>query len=206
MVMNGILDTLDRNVQIFNNFMTYEKIKNLTTLAEKYLPIWKPISEVIETSDIEKMNNLLPDGKINVNLLSGEVKDTLCYPPKHCQNLTILYDILSGRQVKKLILLNGKNSNFDSTNEIAELLSKSLNFELIESEILNWRKEAATNLTWIRNILKHVSTVMEEGGNLFDVARKIDFENVSNTLGVPDIVDDVVSIVNGKTIDKLFEG
>lgn len=203
--MNGILDTLEKNVQIFDNVLTHSKIKNLTDLAEKYLPIWKPLSEVIETSDIEKMNNLLPDAKINVNLLSGDVEGTLCHPLKHCQNSTVLYEILSGKQAKKLVF-NSKTLKFDSVNEIADLLSKSLNFELIERKIPVWRKEAATDLTWIKNILKHVSMVMEEGGNLFDVASKIDFENVSNALGVPDLVDGVVSIVNGKTIDKLFEG
>ncbi|XP_043481651.1 ATP-binding cassette sub-family A member 13 isoform X2 [Leptopilina heterotoma] len=206
MAMNGILDTLEKNVQIFNNLIMYSKIKNLTAIAEKYLPIWKPLSEIIENSNAEKINHLLPNAEINVNLLSGDVEGTLCYPTRHCQNSTVLYEILSGKEAKKLILLNSKTSKFIPANEIAELLFKSLNFELIERKISLWRKEAATDLVWIKNILKHVSAVMEEGGNLFDVASKIDFENVSNALGVPDLVDGVVNIVNEKTIDKLFEG
>lgn len=145
MAINGILDTLEKNVQIFNILMTYSKIKNLTTLAEKYLPIWKPLSEIIDSSNAEKINYLLPNAEINVNLLSGDVEGTLCYPTRHCQNSTVLYEILSGKEAKKLILLNSKTSNFIPVNEIAELLFKSLNFELIERKISLWRKEAATD-------------------------------------------------------------
>jgi len=66
--------------------------------------------------------------------------------------------------------------------------------------------EASWDLTWLKEILGHVSMILEEGGNLLDVASKIDFENASELLGVPDLADGIVSILNDKTVDKLFEG
>ena len=205
-MMIGLLDAVEKNIRILDTVFSHEKTKKLTQIAEKYVPIWKPLSEVVNASTVEIVNNLLPDAKINVNLLSGEQENSLCYPPKQCQNASILYEILSSKHSRKLLLFDPKISNYDSMDDVSEALAKSLDFKLIDYKIILWRKEAAFNLTWLKNILRHISAVLEEGGNIFDVAYKIDFENVSNALGVPDLVDGVVNIINEKTIDKLFDG
>ena len=205
-MMIGILEVIEKNVIFLDTATNHEHIQNLTNLAEKYVPIWKPLLEVVQTVDVETVDKMLPGAKINVNLLSGEEESTLCHPPKRCQNANVLYEILNSNQSKKLLLFNPKTSNYSSMDEVSDLLAKSINFKIIDQKIVLWRKEAAWDLEWLKSILRHLSEVMEEGGNLFDVASKIDFESISNAFGVPDLVDGVVRIVNGKTLDKLFEG
>ncbi|XP_033223873.1 phospholipid-transporting ATPase ABCA1 isoform X3 [Belonocnema kinseyi] len=205
-MMIGVLDSIEKNVHLVDTATNHQHIKKLSNLAEKYVPIWKPLLEVVQVVDKETVKHMLPDAKINVNLLSGEEESTLCHPPKRCQNATVLYEILNRNKSKKLLLFNPKTSSYDSIDEVSALLAKSINFKLIDQKLLLWRREAGWDLEWLKSILRHLSAVMEEGGSLFDVVSKVDFENVSNALGVPDIVDDVVSIVNGKTIDKLFDG
>lgn len=205
-MMIGVLDSIEKNVQLVDTATNHQHIKKLSNLAEKYVPIWKPLLEVVRTIDKETVKHMLPDAKINVNLLSGEEESTLCHPPKRCQNATVLYEVLNSNKSKKLLLFNLKTSTYDSIDEVSKLLAKSINFKLIDQKIVLWRREAGWDLEWLKSMLRHLSAVMEEGGSLFDVVSKVDFENISNALGVPDIVNDVVSIVNGKTIDKLFDG
>ncbi|CAK9819447.1 ATP-binding cassette sub-family A member 13 [Anthophora plagiata] len=202
----ALLDSLQHNVVILDTARTHKNIDALSTMAEKYVPIWKPLRDVVKASDADDVEAFLPNAMINVNAVLNDRNGSLCRTKIECRNSNVLYEHLSSRNAGKVFRYDPKVTSYHSLLEIADRLSRSLDLDRIERELRKWRMEAAWNLTWLKEILRHLSVVIEESGNLLDVASKIDFQDVSNVLGVPDIVDGVVNILKDKTVDKLFDG
>nr|XP_012136751.1 PREDICTED: uncharacterized protein LOC100878441 isoform X3 [Megachile rotundata] len=202
----GILDSLQKNVFILDTARNHRNIDALSKLAEMYVPIWKSVRDVVKSSDVDDIDAFLPGAMINVNAVLNSRNDTLCRTKIECRNSTILYNYLSSKRAGKAFRYDPKASSYHSIMEISDRLSRSLDLDRIDRDRRQWRMEATWNLTWLREILGHLSIVIEESGNLLDVASKIDFQDVSNVLGVPDVVDGVVNILKDKTVDKLFDG
>ncbi|KZC04437.1 ATP-binding cassette sub-family A member 13 [Dufourea novaeangliae] len=202
----GILDTLQNNLFILDTARNHKALDTLTKKAEKYVPIWKHLSEVVKPSDTKMIESFLPGATINVNAVSNDRNGSLCRTKLECRNATVLYDVLSSKKAGKLFRYDPKASGYPSLVEISDRLANSLDLDRIDRELKGWRMEAAWDLTWLKEILSHLSVVFAESGDLLDVASKIDFEDYSNVLGVPDIVDGVVNLLKDKTVDKLFDG
>ncbi|XP_014612694.1 PREDICTED: uncharacterized protein LOC106791527 isoform X1 [Polistes canadensis] len=205
-IITGILEMLEKNTFLLDNTRYHEKILDLTNLAEKYVPIWKPLVEVVKKSDKIIVNNLLANAMINVNGILNNKSHSMCRTILECKNVSVLYEFLSSKNAAKVLRYDPKLSKYPSVMDISDRLAKSLDLSLIRQEIIEWRQDASWNLTWLKQILRHLTVVLDEGGNLFDVAFKIDFQDVSNVLGMPDIVDGVVNLLKDKTIDKIFSG
>ncbi|KAK9294638.1 hypothetical protein QLX08_010802 [Tetragonisca angustula] len=203
----GMLDVLQKNVFIVETSRNHRNIDALSRIAEKYVPIWMPLRDVVKTSYVDHVEAFLPGAMINVNALLNDRNNSLCKTKPECRNRTILYNYLSSKKGEKAFQYDPKvSSNYRSLTVIVDQLSESLDLDRIDRELRQWRMDAAWNLTWLKEILRHLSVVIGESGNLLDVASKIDFEDVSNVLEVPDIVDGVVNILKDKTVDKLFDG
>lgn len=203
-VILGVLDSLRKNPFILDTGRNHKNMDALSRAAERYVPIWKPVREVVKASDADSVESFLPGATINVNSVLNDRNDSLCRTKAECRNGTVLYNYLSSRKAGKVFKYDASSNR--SLMEIADRLSKSLDLDRIDSESRKWRMDASWNLTWLREILAHLSIVIGESGNLLDVASKIDFQDVSDVLGVPDIVDGVVNILKDKTVDKLFDG
>ncbi|OAD61200.1 ATP-binding cassette sub-family A member 13 [Eufriesea mexicana] len=202
----GVLDALQKNVFILDTGRNHKNIDALSRMAEKYVPIWKPVRDVVKASDVDDVEAFLPGAMINVNAVLNDRNDSLCRTKPECRNRTILYNYLSSRKAGRVFQYDPKSSSYHSLMEIADRLSVSLDLDRIDRELKQWRMDATWNLTWLKEILRHLSVVIAESGNLLDVASKIDFQALSNVLEVPDIVDGVVNILKDKTVDKLFDG
>ncbi|KAH0550173.1 hypothetical protein KQX54_017854 [Cotesia glomerata] len=204
-IIVGIIDALEKNIKVLELPSNREDLNNRTRLSEKFIPIWKPLRSVVKQVYIGDVDKLLPNASINVNLLVSDSKSSVCSNAS-CRNASTLNNILSSKKVHKLLRYDPRLSNYPLTSDISKLLADSLDFDLINREIVSWRTDDSFNLTWLREILQHLSVVLEEGGSLLEVASKIDFEDVSNILGVPDLADGVVNLLRDKTVDKLFGG
>ncbi|XP_072756384.1 uncharacterized protein Ldd isoform X2 [Anoplolepis gracilipes] len=202
----SVLDMLEKNVFILDSATIHENINNLTRLAERHVSIWQPLRDVVKTSDLADIDVALPNATINVNAMLNDLNTSLCRTKIECQNATILYNFLSSKRAGKVFRYDPKASKYPSVTDISNQLARSLDIDLINRQQAFWRSQASWDLTWLKEILSHVSLILGEGGNLLDVASKIDFEDVSNILGVPDLADGIVNILNDKTVDKLFEG
>ena len=203
----GVLDTLQKNVFILDTARNHKNIGSLTRMAEEHVPIWKLVREVVRSSDAADMEAFLPGAMINVNAVLNDRNGSLCRTKPECRNATVLYGCLSSRRAGKVFRYDPKAApGRRSLVDIADRLSRSLDLDRIDRELKRWRMDAAWDLTWLREILGHLSVVIGESRDLLDVASKIDFQDVSNVLGAPDIVDGVVNILKDKTVDKLFDG
>ncbi|XP_017788277.1 PREDICTED: uncharacterized protein LOC108570860 [Habropoda laboriosa] len=202
----ALLDSLQQNVVILDTAATHKNIDELSAMAMKYVPIWKPLRDLVNASDADDVEAFLPGAMINVNAILNDRNGSLCRTKVECRNSNVLYSHLTSKKAGKVFRYDPKVTSYRSLLEIADRLSRSLDLNRIERELRQWRMEAAWNITWLKEILRHLSVVIEESGNLLDVASKIDFQDVSNVLGVPDIVDGVVNILKDKTVDKLFDG
>ncbi|KAI4485555.1 hypothetical protein M0802_012731 [Mischocyttarus mexicanus] len=205
-IVTGVLDMLQRNPFLLDNTKYHEKILNLTNIAEKHVPIWKPLIDVVKKVDKEIVNNFLPNATINVNAILNNKSHSLCRTMSECKNISVVYEFLSSKRLSKVLRYDPKLSKYPSVMDISDRLTKSLDLSLIRQKRMEWRQKASWDMTWLREILRHLIIVLSEGGNLLDVAFKIDFEDVSNVLGMPDIVDGVVNLLKDKTIDKIFAG
>ncbi|KAF7403454.1 hypothetical protein HZH68_006248 [Vespula germanica] len=204
--VTGMLDMLQRNTHLIDIARYHENIINLTDLAEKNVPIWKPLREVVKKSDVELVDSFLPNATINVNAILNDRNHSLCRTIFECKNASVFYRFLSSKRAGKVLRYDPKAAKYPSVMDISDRLAKSLDLSLIRQKIIHWRQDASWDLTWLKQILRHLSVVLAEGGNLLDVAFKIDFKDVSNVLGMPDIVDGVVNLLKDKTIDKIFSG
>lgn len=203
----GVLDTLQKNVFILDTARNHKNIGSLTRIAEQHVPIWKLVREVVRSSDAADMEAFLPGAMINVNALLNDRNGSLCRTKPECRNATVLYGCLSSGRAGKVFRYDPKAApGRRSLVDIADRLSRSLDLDRIDRELKRWRMDAAWDLTWLREILGHLSVVIGESRDLLDVASKIDFQDVSNVLGAPDIVGGVVNILKDKTVDKLFDG
>lgn len=206
MFLLSILDILQKNVFLLDSLAYHEKLLDLTRLTEKHVPIWMPLRDVVKKSDLADVDALLPNATINVNAFLSELNKSLCRTKNDCRNASVLYDFLSSKRASKVLRYDPKAANYPSVANISSRLALSLDVDLISRKQPFWRSQASWDLTWLKEILNHLSKILGEGGNLLDVASKIDFEDVSNVLGVPDLADGIVNILNDKTVDKLFEG
>ncbi|XP_076176197.1 lipid droplet defective isoform X2 [Ptiloglossa arizonensis] len=202
----GILDALQKNVFILDTARNHKNIEALTVMAEKYVPIWKLVRDVVEPSEVDDFRAFLPGAMINVNAIMNDRNDSLCRTKLECRKSMVLYQRLSSKRVGKVFRYDPKASGYPTMLEIAKRLSRGLDLDRIDRELRAWRMDSAWNLTWLREILGHLSVVIGESGDLLDVASKINFQDVSDVLGVPDIVDGVVNILKDKIVDKLFDG
>ncbi|XP_011868082.1 PREDICTED: uncharacterized protein LOC105562133 isoform X2 [Vollenhovia emeryi] len=203
----SILDMLEKNVYILDSASIHESINNLTRLAEKHVPIWKPLHDVVKKSDVDDIDAALPNATINVNaILSAVSKTSLCRTKSDCQNATILYNFLSSKRAAKVLRYDPKASKYPSVSDISSRLARSLDIDLISRQLSFWRTEASWNLFWLKEILTHLSSILGESGNLLDIASKIDLEDVTSILGVPDLAEGIVNLLKDKTVDKLFDG
>lgn len=197
---------LEKNVYILDSATIHENINSLTRLAEKHVPIWKPLRDVVKKPDLADIDAALPNATINVNAILSDLNTTLCRTKIDCQNATVLYNFLSSKRAAKVFRYDPKASKYPSVSDISDRLARSLDVDLISRQMSFWRTEASWNLSWLKEILIHLSVILGEGGNLLDVASAIDFEDVTNILGVPDLADGIVNILKDKTVDKLFDG
>ncbi|XP_011308769.1 uncharacterized protein ldd isoform X2 [Fopius arisanus] len=202
-ILVGGLDGLRENIKIIDTVNNHETLLNYTRLAEKFIPIWKPLKDIVKHSSVVEIQRVLPNASLNVNLLFGERTNSLC-KRQDCRNTTTFNNFLNSRGAHKLLNYEPRAANYPSTLEVSQLLTNHLDFELINREIVSWRASAAWNFTWIQQILEHLTLALEESGSLLEVGSKIDFQDVSNVLGVPDVADGVVYLVKDRTIDKLF--
>ncbi|XP_043289977.1 uncharacterized protein ldd isoform X2 [Venturia canescens] len=201
----GIVDSLQQNIHVFDTATSHEKLSNLTRVAEKFVPIWRPVREVVKLTQVEKIDRSLPNSSINVNLLLTQISGPACPANKICLDKELLRDFLSSKRSNKLLQYDPKTAKYPSIPTVTDLLAESLDLEAIDNKIGKWRRSASWNFDWLRETLKHLAAFLEEGGNLVNVASKVDFNDVSSALGVPDIADGVINLLKDKTIDKLFE-
>lgn len=197
---------LEKNVYILDSASIHESINNLTRLAERHVPIWKPLRDVVKKSDIDDIDAALPNATINVNAILSNQNTSLCRTKVDCQNATVLYNFLSSKRAGKVFRYDPKASKYPSVSDISSRLSRSLDIDLINRQLSFWRTDASWNLFWLKEILSHLSSIFGEGGNLLDVASKIDLEDVTSVLGVPDLAEGIINLLQDKTIDKLFDG
>lgn len=197
---------LEKNVYILDSASIHEGINNLTRLSEKHVPIWKPLHDVVKKSDLADVDAALPNATINVNAMLSDLNTTLCRTKAECQNATVLYNFLSSKRAYKVFRYDPKASNYPTVSDIASQLARSLDMDVISRQTSFWRTEASWDLSWLKEILHHLSAILGEGGNLLDVASKVDLEDVTSVLGVPDLAEGIVHILKDKTIDKLFDG
>lgn len=197
---------LQKNVFILDSATVHENINNLTRLSEKYVPIWQPLRDVVKKSNLANIDAALPNATINVNAMLNNLNTSLCRTKIDCQNATILYNFLSSKRAGKVFRYDPRASNYPSISDISNQLARSLDIDFINRQQAFWRSQASWDLIWLKEILGHLSLILGESGNLLDVASKIDFEDVSNVLGIPDLADGIVNILNDKTVDKLFDG
>ncbi|XP_011684588.1 PREDICTED: uncharacterized protein LOC105447955 isoform X2 [Wasmannia auropunctata] len=204
----SILDMLEKNVYILDSASIHEGINNLTRLAEMHVPLWKPLRDVVKQSDLADIDAALPNATINVNaILSNQNRTSLCRTKIDCQNATVLYNFLSSKRAGKVFRYDPKASKYPTVIDISSRLARSLDFDLISRQLSYWRTEASWNLSWLKEILVHLSMILGEGGNLLDVASQIDLEDItSSILGTPDLADGIINILKDKTVDKLFDG
>ncbi|XP_032690190.1 uncharacterized protein LOC116853290 isoform X2 [Odontomachus brunneus] len=205
MFLLSLLDMLENNVFLLDSLPYHEQINDLTRLAENHVPIWIPLRDVVKQSDLADVDALLPNATINVNAFLNNAKTTLCHTRKDCRNASVLYDFLSSKKAGKVLRYDPKAANYPSVADISSRLALSLDVDLINRQQPYWRTQASWELTWLQEILHHLSMILGETGNLLDVASKIDFGDVSNVLGVPDLADGIINILNDKTVDKLFD-
>lgn len=205
MFLLSLLDMLENNVFLLDSLPYHEKINNLTRLAENHVPIWIPLRDVVKQSDLADVDALLPNATVNVNAILSNQKTTLCRTRNDCRNASVLYDFLSSRKAGKVLRYDPKAANYPSIADISSRLALSLDVDLISRQQPYWRSQASWDLAWLQEILHHLSMILGESGNLLDVASKIDFGDVSNVLGVPDLADGIINILNDKTVDKLFD-
>lgn len=197
---------LEKNVYILDSASIHEGINNLTRLAEKHVPIWQSLRDVVKKSDIADIDAALPNATINVNAILSNLNMSLCRTKVDCQNATILYNFLSSKRAAKVFRYDPKASKYPTISDISRRLARSLDVDLINRQLSFWRTEASWNLFWLKEILVHLSSILAEGGNLLDIASKIDLDDVTSVLGVPDLAEGIVNILNDKTVDKLFDG
>lgn len=202
----NILDMLRNNVFILDTASHHESILELSRMAEKHVPIWKPLRDVVKKPELAEIDAAFPNATINVNAIMNELNTSLCRTRAECQNATVLYNFLSSKRAAKVFRYDPKASNYPSVSDISSRLARSLDLSFISRQRFFWRAEAGWDLYWLKEILSHLTLILGESGNLLDVASKIDFEDVSNILGVPDLADGIVNILNDKTVDKLFDG
>lgn len=202
----SILDMLEKNVYILDSASIHESINNLTKLSEKYVPIWKPLRDVVKKSDLADVDAALPNATINVNAILSDLNTTLCRTKIECQNATVLYNFLSSKRAGKVFRYDPKAAKYPTVLDISNRLARSLDVDLIRRQMSFWRSDASWNLVWLKEILVHLSSILGEGGNLLDVASKVDLEDVTSVLGVPDLAEGIVHLLKDKTVDKLFDG
>ncbi|KAG7198455.1 hypothetical protein KM043_005838 [Ampulex compressa] len=206
MFLLGLLDTFQKNVNVLDNAKGHQKLENLTKLAERNVPIWKPLRDVVKEEERKAIEEFLPGALINVNMILNDRPNALCRTNSACEDEAVLYEVLSSKKIGKVFRYDPKETKYPSLMEVSNRLAKALDLELISRQQFNWRLDAGWDLTWLKEMLRHLSIVFGEGGNLLDVASKIDFQDVSNILGVPDLADGVVNLLKDKTVDKLFSG
>lgn len=197
---------LEKNVYILDSASIHENINNLTRLAEQHVPIWKSLRDVVKKADLADIDAALPNATINVNAILSKLNTNLCKTKVDCQNATVLYNFLSSKRAGKVFRYDPKASKYPSVSDISNRLARSLDIDLINQQLSFWRTEASWNLFWLKEILSHLSSILGEGGNLLDVASKIDLEDVTSVLGVPDLAEGIINILQDKTVDKLFDG
>lgn len=197
---------LEKNVYILDSASIHENINNLTRLAEQHVPIWKPLRDVVKKADLADIDAALPNATINVNAILSKLNTNLCKTKVDCQNATVLYNFLSSKRAGKVFRYDPKASKYPSVSDISNRLARSLDIDLINRQLSFWRTEASWNLFWLKEILSHLSSILGESGNLLDVASKIDLEDITSVLGVPDLAEGIINILQDKTIDKLFDG
>ncbi|XP_024944655.1 uncharacterized protein LOC107271675 isoform X2 [Cephus cinctus] len=199
----GGIDILRHNLPLLNS--TEKQIivlGNLSRMVEKSVPIWTPLSEVIKPSEIKNIERLLPNASINVNLFS-EVNG---------ENSSSIYKILSSKKSGKLIRFSSsprqqlQDTCSSCLLEISEALSRSVDRDILKHELPKWREKKTWDLIWLDEALEHLSSAMAEVATLLDLARKVDFNDVSKIMQAPDIVDGILKLLQDKTVDKLFEG
>lgn len=179
----------------------------MNRLAENYIPIWKPLNQVVLETDVETIEKFLPNATINVNrILNDHHSRSLCHTRQDCRNATIINQILNSETSKKYLQYDLIAANYSSTMKISQQLAQSLNLDYIEKYQVSWRKDKAKDFIWLKEIIKHVIMVLEESAGLFNVISKIDFQDISNILGAPDLVDGIINLVQDHTVDKLFVG
>lgn len=197
---------LEKNVFILDSASIHENINNLTKLAERHVSIWKPLRDVVKKADLADIDAALPNATINVNAFLSDLSTSLCRTKIDCQNATVLYNFLSSKRAGKVFRYDPRASKYPSVSDISSRLARSLDVDLINRQLSFWRSQAAWDLLWLKEILVHLSSILGEGGNLLDVASKVDLEDVTSVLGVPDLAEGIINILKDKTVDKLFDG
>ncbi|XP_076641439.1 lipid droplet defective [Halictus rubicundus] len=205
-VLLGILENLQQNVYVLDTSRYHRNIDALSRKSSRFVPIWKNLKEVTSPKYAEGVETFLPGATINVNAIVNDRDGSLCRTKAECRNSTVLMQQLSSKKAEKLLRYDPKAAGYPNPWEIADRLSRTLDLDRIEHQIKDWRMDASLEITWLREILRHLSSVIAEGRDLLDVASKIDFEDISNVLGVPDVIDGVLNILREKTVDKLFDG
>ncbi|XP_078047717.1 lipid droplet defective isoform X2 [Augochlora pura] len=205
-ILMGIVESLEQNVFILDTARYHRNIDSLSRMSAKYIPIWKNLKDVVQPKFADGVEAFLPGATINVNAMMNDREGALCATKSECRNATHLAKRLSSKKSEKLFRYDPKAADFPRTWDIADRLSWTLDVDRIDRELKGWRLDASLDLVWLREILRHLAVVLAESSDLLDVASKIDFEDISNVLGVPDVVDGVLNILKEKTVDKLFNG
>ncbi|XP_076284763.1 lipid droplet defective isoform X2 [Lasioglossum baleicum] len=205
-VLLAMLENLQQNVYILDTSRYHKSIDEMSKKSAKFVPIWKDLKEVTIPKYVEDVESFLPGATINVNAILNDRDGSLCRTKAECRNATVLQEHLGSKKAGKLFRYDPKVAAYPASSEIAERLSWTLDLDLISREVKVWRMDASLELTWLKEILRHLAAVIAEGRDLLDVASKIDFEDISNVLGVPDVIDGVLNILREKTVDKLFDG
>nr|XP_031839600.1 uncharacterized protein LOC116430078 isoform X2 [Nomia melanderi] len=202
----GILDSLRSNVFVLDTARYHKNLNWLSKMSEKYVQVWKPLSDVVQPAEAKNTEAFLPGAMINVNAILDDRNSSLCWTNEECRNATLLYERLRSKKAGKLLRYDAKMAGYPPLQRVADRLSQSLDLKLISRSLKSWRMEAAMDMTWLRQILDHLIVVTTEGGDLLDLASMVDFDDVSNILGAPEVVNGVVNILREKTVDKLFDG
>ncbi|XP_044002930.1 uncharacterized protein LOC122848731 isoform X2 [Aphidius gifuensis] len=195
-----IIDVLKKNVKILDTSANHDLLIECTRLIEKSIANWIPLENIVMKTKINDVKKYFPNAKININLLLDKKNNFICMKNHDKCDIKNLEIFLNTKEGGKLIKYDSIVSNYPTTSEIAKILFKNIDYELIKREQL----KASSNLSWLENILDNMSIIFVESLNLFDTVNKIDFKDVSSVLDGGDVADSVVSLLKNQTIDKLF--
>lgn len=183
-------------------------MQKLSKLSEEKVPIWIPLRDVVKKADVDYVERHLPKASINVNMISTGNNGSLCSTSLQCKDPGVIFTALNSTRQKKLFHYDEHDKGLSmSLTEISQRLAKSLDFEAINSQRSFWRKEAADNYTWLKVLMQHVIDILESGGDLLDVASKIDMsEGITKAVQSPELIEGIGNLLKDKTVNKLFTG
>ncbi|XP_034938100.1 phospholipid-transporting ATPase ABCA1 [Chelonus insularis] len=192
-----LLKNIQQNLNITYIASNYDDFKNNLNESRTFVLIWEPLKNILSEEIVNKIQSNFPNIMLYFNLA---LEDRTNVDRKDCKELFDFMTVFNPVKIqdetkyyKKMIYdssavrLHVGSSDYYSTNE-------------------NYGNLLSLYFVWIKNILDELSTILEEGSKLINIASKADFQDVSSFLANSDLVDELLNIIKNKSVDKFFTG